>query len=92
MRRDGIELNGVDSATYEPEFLSCWHTVAVLNNEGEREKYLPVEEAETVAAVDPDIQENHESVGFTGAVTAVNAPRQNNYRRLKRQYSHQRQN
>ncbi len=51
MRRDGIELNGVDMRNIEQESLSCWHIVAVLNNGGRAEKYLPVEEAGTIAAV-----------------------------------------
>ncbi len=42
MLRDGIELNGVAwiCATYEQESLSCWHTVAVLNNGGRARKIL----------------------------------------------------
>ena len=45
MRRDGIELNGVDMRNIRTRVLEFSTT------EGEREKYLPVEEAGTTAAV-----------------------------------------
>ena len=52
MRRDGIELNGVDMRNIRTRVLDLLaYRRRSQTTEGEREKYLPVEEAGTIAAV-----------------------------------------
>lgn len=72
MRRDGIELNGVDMRNIRTRVLEllAYRRRSQQRRESAKNTYQ-WKKPERLRRYIPDIQENHESVGFTGAVTAV---------------------
>ena len=72
MRRDGIELNGVDMRNIRTRVLEllAFRRRSQQRRESAKNTYQ-WKKPERLRRQIPDIQENHESVVFTGAVTAV---------------------